>query len=207
MRAVKGDTYYGKVATQYEDRRAKQGWWWREHEQLDACLAELPGDLRLLDVPFGTGRFLPIYHKKNFAVSGLDSSADMISQARLLRESDFDEVSTFVGSAMELPFDDDSFDALVSVRFLTEIVTFQDAAKALEEFVRVTQSYVIVELSECEADEGRIPNDHEAMRDLMNGRQIDGWLSDHGLRPERRFRVRHDKSSGSSINLILCQVK
>ena len=206
-RAVKGDTYYGKIAENYEQRRTKQDWWWKEHEMMAACLGSLPHNQSLLDVPFGTGRFLSIYKALGHKVHGLDASGEMIAQARKLRESEFEGVETTVGSAMALPFEDKSFDVLISVRFLSEIITFADATVALQEFVRVTRSTVVVELTDRTAGEGRVPGPEEAMRDLMDAGQVDSWLGENGLDPVKRFAVREQPKLGSTMNLIMCHVR
>lgn len=205
-RAVKGDSYYGKAATNYEARRIKQAWWHEEHRQLENCLEELPNALEVLDVPFGTGRFLPLYSDRNHRVTGLDSSSDMIGEARKLRGQEISKCDMRVGSAMDLPFEDKQFDVLVSVRFLSEIVTFADARKALREFSRVSRSWAVLQLSETNEGNGRLPEESAAMRDLMEPTQVDALLLGHGFKPLKRFLVREDGAGISRINHILCEV-
>lgn len=203
-RAVKGDSYYGKAAEMYEARRVKQDWWQVEHKQMKACLGNLPNKLNVLDVPFGTGRFLPIYRSRGDKVHGLDSSEDMISQALALRGKEFEGTETSIGSAMALPFDDDTFDLLVSVRFLSEIITFSDAKVALAEFARVTRTYAVLQLSERTVGTGLMPEEDAAMRDLMDRGQVNALLKDHGFDPIERYPVR--EGSDFQINHILCHV-
>lgn len=205
-RAVKGDSYYGKAAANYEARRIKQAWWHEEHKQLEKCLEELPSEQDVLDVPFGTGRFLPLYSHRKHRVTGLDSSSDMIGEARKLRGTEISNCDMRVGSAMQLPFGDSRFDILISVRFLSEIVTFADAKKALKEFSRVSRSWAILQLSETSEGNGRLPDEEAAMRDLMQPSQVDTLLTNHGFRPLKRFLVREDGDGISRINHILCEV-
>ncbi|NNL72909.1 MAG: class I SAM-dependent methyltransferase [Silicimonas sp.] len=205
-RAVKGDSYYGKAAASYEKRRTQQGWWHEEHQQLENCLADLPRSLDVLDVPFGTGRFMPIYAARQDRVHGLDSSADMLSEATRLRGDEMNGCTTHVGSAMSLPFEDNSFDLLVSVRFLSEIITFADARKALADFARVTRSFAVLQLCETNDGQGQTPAEDAAMRDLMERADVDALLIDHGFNPIERFLVREDAEGVSRVHHILCKV-
>ena len=77
-RAVKGDTYYGKVAANYQKRREKQPWWQVEQDEMERLLDKLPREVSVLDVPFGTGRFVPFYLDRNYSISGLEISEAMI---------------------------------------------------------------------------------------------------------------------------------
>jgi ubiquinone/menaquinone biosynthesis C-methylase UbiE len=107
---------------------------------------------------------------------------------------------------MQLPFEDNRFDILVSVRFLSEIVTFADAKKALKEFSRVSRCWAILQLSETNEGNGRLPEEGAAMRDLMEPSQVDDLLANHGFKPLKRFLVREDGDGISRINHILCEV-
>lgn len=205
-RAVKGDTYYGKAAASYEVRRTKQGWWHEEHRQMEACLSDLPRSLDVLDVPFGTGRFMPIYAARQDRVHGLDSSSDMLAEAMRLRGGEMNGCKTFVGSAMALPFEDSTFDLLVSTRFLSDIITFADARVALDEFRRVTRSFAVLQLCETNDGQGHVPADEAAMRDLMEREQNDALLTEHGFTPVERYLVREDEDRVSRVHHILCKV-
>ena len=78
----KGDTYYKDIASKYEKKRTKQAWWHVEQEQMSQLLDQLPDGMSVVDIPFGTGRFVPMYRKKGFKIAGLDASEDMISTAQ-----------------------------------------------------------------------------------------------------------------------------
>ena len=95
----KGDTYYKEIASKYEEKRKKQAWWHVEQDQMAQLLDQLPDGMLVVDIPFGTGRFVPMYRKKGFEISGLDASEDMISTAQKILGSDFDGIDARVGDA------------------------------------------------------------------------------------------------------------
>ena len=78
----KGDRYYKEIASKYEEKRKKQAWWHVEQDQMAQLLDQLPDGMSVVDIPFGTGRFVPMYRKKGFEIAGLDASEDMISTAQ-----------------------------------------------------------------------------------------------------------------------------
>jgi len=75
---MKADHYYGQVAKNYEAQRQGGTWDW-EHEFVRANLGKAK---TVVDVPVGTGRFLPLYQEAGIEAVGLDVSADMLSIAR-----------------------------------------------------------------------------------------------------------------------------
>ena len=102
----KGDRYYNKTAKKYERKRLKQSWWHVEQEEMQSLLSDLPDGLKVVDIPFGTGRFVPYYKEKDFKISGLDASGDMISTAKEILGDDFKGVDARVGDAAALPFNE-----------------------------------------------------------------------------------------------------
>ncbi len=92
-------------------------------------LGDGPG--RLLDVGCGTGWYTTAFRDHGWTVTGVDVSADML---RLARERGLDVVQA---DAASLPFDDGSFDAVVSLWTHTDVDDF-DAL--LTEAVRVLRS-------------------------------------------------------------------
>ncbi len=144
-REPEGDKYYGDKAKHYVRKRKKQKKWHRENEIVRDLLGQLPDNLRVLDVPFGTGRFLPFYLEKDFQVYGLDASEDMLSAAEEECGEGFKKANLQIGDASHLPYEDQYFDIVVCARFLTSIVGFGQAKKVLEEISRVTSRYALVE--------------------------------------------------------------
>lgn len=202
---VKGDTYYGKVAQNYETRRRKQSWWGVEQDEMQSLLTNLPEGLSVLDVPFGTGRFVPFYKKRGYKVTGLDASHEMIEQAKELLGEAFDGVETNTGSAMDLPFKDGSFDLMVSTRFLRDIITYRDARAALMEFGRVTRRYAIIQLGNSIDGTSAVVADDEPMGSRLSAAAVDDLLAVSGFRVLDRRRVKHDPDENSEIHHVLCE--
>jgi ubiquinone/menaquinone biosynthesis C-methylase UbiE len=158
--------YYHARAREYDD------WWlgrnlyadkerpgWEDaRTELEGWIADLP-PARTLDVACGTGyatRWLP------GEITGLDQSANMlaIAQERLPQ-------ATFVqGDALALPFDDDSFDRVVTMSFYGHLEG-DDRTRFLAEARRVARELVVVDAAlrddtEPEEQQERILNDGSA---------------------------------------------
>lgn len=127
------EKYTGTEAEQYESRRAHQPHWKAEQYAVDALVERGP----VLDVPIGTGRYLPIYQRKGLRYTGCDVSADMIHQA-LQRDP---HMPHKIGSILRLPFNDGEFAAAVCTRLLNWFEPAHMQA-ALRELQRVAQEVV-----------------------------------------------------------------
>ncbi len=204
-RQVKGDSYYGKTARNYEIRRTRQPWWHVENTEMEALLDTLPRSLRVVDVPFGTGRFVPMYLERGYQIHGLDASQAMISQAGEILGEQFKKCSTKTGTATALPYEDGEFDLLVSTRFLRDIIIFKDAKKALAEFARVTKSYAIIQLGQTTAAKGTTPRAGEAMGSKMSAKQIENLLASVGFSIVEKRLVKADEADASEIYHVLCK--
>lgn len=141
-----GDTYYGDKAATYLEQRLSQPSWEAEQNAVRGLLAGLPDGISVLDVPFGTGRFVPYYLEKGMTVAGLDASADMLSAAQRALGEDYASCDVRVGDARTLPYADDSFDLVVSFRFLQTMIGTAETPMVLGELRRVTRSHAILEL-------------------------------------------------------------
>jgi ubiquinone/menaquinone biosynthesis C-methylase UbiE len=108
-------------------------------------LSEIPDGSTVLDVPFGTGRFIEFYLKKNMSVYGIDISKDMLDIAREHLGDHYNQCNISVGSAEHLPFENDFFDLVVSCRFLT-LIPMAMVKKVLSEFCRVSKSKIILNI-------------------------------------------------------------
>src|SRR6185295_18414018 len=72
--------YTAEVASNYERDRQVEAHWWKEDAFIREHFRDRPA-ARLLDIPVGTGRFLPHY-KRAQTVVGVDVSDDMLIEAR-----------------------------------------------------------------------------------------------------------------------------
>jgi len=201
----KGDTYYKDTARKYEEKRKKQAWWHVEQEQMSQLLDQLPDRMSVVDIPFGTGRFVPMYHKKKFQIAGLDASGDMISSAKNILGSDFDGIDARVGDAASLPFKDKEFDLLVSTRFLRDIVVFSVAKEILREFARITKKYAIIQLGHNRTT-GFVPDENSPMGGWLSENELTKLLNGYGFEVmEKRLVLEHNEE-GTDIYHILCKM-
>ena len=78
-----------------------------------------PSDL-ILDLGIGTGASLNFYPTDRGRVIGVDLSAGMLREARKkIREQNLANVNVFQANALQLPFDDDTFDHV----FISHVIT------------------------------------------------------------------------------------
>ena len=156
-------TYYDRRAREYDDwwlgtgrfaERDRPGWE-EEVEALTAALETLP-PARTLDIACGTGfltRHLP------GEVVGLDQSETMIDEARRQAPQ-----ATFLqGDALELPFEDGSFDRIFTAHFYGHLEG-DERERCLREARRVARELVIADSAlredvEPEEQQERILND------------------------------------------------
>lgn len=138
------------MATLFEDITApysKMESWGYDHFIAPAVIAFadevdiLPAELsrrrgRLLDVGCGGGHLLEHLARRSDGIqlTGLDLSAEQVDRARRRLGRFGERVAVVEGSALAIPFEDDTFDAVVSV---ASIKHWPDAFAGLAECVRV----------------------------------------------------------------------
>ncbi len=154
MREPTASAYYDRRAPEYDDWYLGRGGFGEVErpgfaEELDVVVATLAGlaPARTLDVACGTG-FLTRHLRG--AVTALDRSARMLTIAR----ERLPAATIVEGDALELPFDPDSFDRLVTCHFYGHLDTAQ-RQRFLAEARRVAPELVVVDASRghSEADE------------------------------------------------------
>lgn len=138
--------YTGQTAKTYENGRKPTEHWYREQRVVSMLLERSPlqkGSL-VLDVPVGTGRFLPFYKKQRYRTIGVDASPDMVSEAeQKAEEIGYGDVELIVGDIFDLPLADDSAALAVCIRLLNWF-DFSDFQRALSELRRVSVQELIV---------------------------------------------------------------
>jgi ubiquinone/menaquinone biosynthesis C-methylase UbiE len=199
----KGDSYYKGRAQNYNRKRLKQDWWHVEQGEMKSLLETLPRGLKVVDIPFGTGRFVPYYDELGYDISGLDASGDMIQAANEALGPLYEKCSCTVGDALDLPYQDGAFDLVVSTRFLRDIVTFGLAKTMLSEMARVTSKYAIIQLGN-NFTRGRTPKDEEVMGGNFSKAGIDRLLKGYGLKVKDRRLVLSEPTIGE-IYHVLCE--
>ena len=133
------DHYHGDVAKDYLTKRLQQESWHVEQAVVRELLRQIPDGTIVLDVPFGTGRFVDMFLEKRMSVYGIDISQDMLDAAREALQSSYDKCRIKLGSAESLPYQDEFFDVVVCFRFFG-LISFEMAKKVLAEIHRVTKN-------------------------------------------------------------------
>jgi len=93
---------------------------------------------KLLEIGCGPGKFLKVFWKAGFDVTGIDASPAMIEAAKRCIG---DRSELFLGKAEHLPFDDNEFDF---VALLTVLEFTDDPAIILKEAARVARKGLLV---------------------------------------------------------------
>jgi ubiquinone/menaquinone biosynthesis C-methylase UbiE len=134
--------YYDEFAARYEDQRRT-----RKPDGYHALIDDLEIDFALrfaadgdlLEVGCGTGLILEQLAPHCRTARGVDLSPGMLEPARARG------LDVQVGSATDLPFDDDTFDVVCSFKVLAHVPAIETA---IREMLRVTRpgGYVLAEL-------------------------------------------------------------
>jgi ubiquinone/menaquinone biosynthesis C-methylase UbiE len=139
------NAYFGRVAASYETDRVEEPIWNLEQEWVARWASEVFPGARLLDIPVGTGRFVPVWLARKAEVSALDISEDMLE---VVRRREFGRNPALLlekGDAEALVHPDASFDFVVCWRLL-HLVPDSVARKVLGELARVCRGRVVVQV-------------------------------------------------------------
>lgn len=150
-----GNVYYDSKAEGYEEKRKKKEWWHREQNEMNRIISNFPNGMKVLDVPFGTGRFVPYLLEKEMEIYGLEISQDMIEEAAKILGDDLKKCTINIGDATQMPYDDNYFDMVICFRFLQNIISYDQAKIVLKEISRVTKKYAIIEMPIRKPDKPR----------------------------------------------------
>jgi ubiquinone/menaquinone biosynthesis C-methylase UbiE len=136
------DHYYGRKVATYEQGRASSPMWRAEQHMVGRFLEGLPAGSRCLDVPLGTGRFLPFYREHDHKLVGVDISLDMLQQSKhKLSEIGF-SAPLVKANIFDLPFTNSEFDIAICTRLLTWF-SLSQIENALGELARVSNRMIV----------------------------------------------------------------
>jgi len=143
--------YHGAVAAGYEARRVGKPKWEAEQQIIETVLAQLPAGTVILDAPVGTGRFIPYYASKGFAVRGMDISEEMIVQAvekvpAELKTAIIDGEQQFmfgIGDVRKSSIGDGAVDVAVNCR-ITRWLSLDDCRLMFKEMMRIARKMIIM---------------------------------------------------------------
>lgn len=136
--------YRGQKALSYEADRIGDPQWDLEHRTVAGYLNRVQPS-RVLDVPVGTGRFLPLYAERDCKVIGIDVSDDMLEQAKARAAGSSMTARLEIGDVTNLDFPDASFDLVICVRLLN-LLDFDTYQKAIAELARVALGHLVLGL-------------------------------------------------------------
>ena len=137
--------YQGETARGYVGRRSGSLKWRREQDLIARLLGRLPRGSSIVDVPFGTGRFLVAYATHGHVVYGLDISSDMLVEARRAHPGTSSVAGLIQGDAESLPLADGAVDYVLCTRLLN-LTPFSVVSAAVSEFSRIARKGVILEV-------------------------------------------------------------
>lgn len=197
-----GDVYYGDTAGDYEKRRSQSRRWKVENRAVKAYLDQLPKRLSVLDVPFGTGRFMPYYFRRHHRVTGMDVSIDMLNAARRSIDSrELENCQMLLGDATDIKFIDNTFDLVVSARFLQNIIPLGAVRIALREMARVCRGHAIlqVEIRKEEVARSAPPAENKPMRGELFEHEVRELFVAAGFQVDDITKVYDHKESDYAI--------
>lgn len=105
-------------------------------------LARLPDVKRLLDLPCGTGRLSGMLVDAGYDYTGADLSPSMLEVSRE-KWRDKPAAKFIQADGEALPFEDNAFDAVLTVRFLN-LVPSEPRRRILAEMRRVSKHWIII---------------------------------------------------------------
>ena len=116
---------------------------YKEEAIVSPWLDDLPRGAAVLDVPCGTGRWIPTLAGRGFRYVGADISQAMVGEARTVTGPP--AVSGLVVADLaHLPFANESFDAVILWRLLHHVPDSETRGRLLREAARVTRYKVIL---------------------------------------------------------------
>lgn len=134
--------YRGRVAATYEEKRKKQRRWDLENDAVSAMLRGRGGTV--LDVPFGTGRFVEMYRAQRMSVVGVDASEEMLALARKkIKKSD--DVDLYCEDVLSFlaRIGDRCYESVVCVRFL-DLIDEKAMRAVVTELCRVARDRIVL---------------------------------------------------------------
>jgi ubiquinone/menaquinone biosynthesis C-methylase UbiE len=196
--------YYGPLAASYDQRRfsgirgrLKN---WLDQRLVGRAIRHAGNIQRVLDVPCGTGRLLKRMECYIPYLVGADVSRDMIDLTRLhssFKGRSVGHLEYVQCDAKSLPFHNDSFDLVMSGRFLHHLYHFPQAERdqVMREFARVSRKWVLGDfmiqygLKYYVTKVRSILRGRQLKSERMTAAKIFGELNDVGLQVERIYPV------------------
>lgn len=135
--------YEGTVAEIYDQHRQSSKKWQKEQRIIEELFRDFPDNLSVIDIPVGTGRFFDIYKQKDYKVTGVDISEDMLDKAKQHPCFTESKMRLSEGDIFNLEYPDNTFEISVCIRFLN-LVDENSVAKSIKELARVSNHCLVV---------------------------------------------------------------
>lgn len=141
--------YNSEASYSYDDKRfvtpQGQAFDQLEKEQLLRVLHYTGSPSRILEVGCGTGRFLrSVLTENEYTSWGIDPSPAMLRVTKS-KLAEYEHLRLARSEGAVLPFLDDSFDLVYSIRVLNQVASRGYALDMVEEIVRVSRRWVLIE--------------------------------------------------------------
>lgn len=141
---------YTREAPEYDKKRYVEGYGRLQREgiyhALDYLLRVQP-DTKVLDVATGTGVASLYIAKKGGNIVALDLTEAMLNEAKKKAVTEnINNIEFKVGSAFNLPFKDENFDIVTSIKFM-HLIPYKMQQAAIKEMFRVLKpgGYLVIE--------------------------------------------------------------
>ncbi len=140
--------YRGEVATGYDAKRESSPKWAAEQAIIEDMLSGLKTGIwtpefkpAVVDIPVGTGRFVPFYEKSNYCWHGFVVSVDMLKQAAG-KTTNRQKARLDEGDVRSIPVPDNYCQAAIMCR-LTRWLSPDDCQQAMRELQRIARERIV----------------------------------------------------------------
>jgi ubiquinone/menaquinone biosynthesis C-methylase UbiE len=157
--------YTGSIAETYEEDRISETIWEKEQQYIAGFVASLEGHETILDLPAGTGRYIPLYTAKGLHVIAADISSDMLEKARKKADGQ-DSVEFLVGDVENLTLEDNACDHVICWR-LAHLIQPTVLERVLRLFARVARRTVRIQFFNVELEAGMLRRIAQKMKMLF----------------------------------------
>lgn len=162
---------YSKIAKEFDATRYSR-WPCVTH-----FLDTLPSGVRVLDLGCGNGKYLS--YRNDIMMYGIDACHELIQIAQTKHK---DAILT-CGNCLDLPYQHDYFDYVISVAVLHHISSVERRHKFMQEITRVLKPDGKVLISVW------TPNVKQTWKSIGDGDYLIPWKSDHQLRYYHLFEI------------------
>lgn len=139
------EKYTGEIASEYELRRSGSKKWNNEQDTVELFLHKVTDSQKVggvLDVPVGTGRFIPLYKKLDLDATGVDVSEDMIAKAQKTANDTNYQISLQEGDILDISTIDSKPDVIINIRLLNWF-SLAEVETVLKHCYELESKYVI----------------------------------------------------------------